>query len=98
MESTYDEALAVELTSRMIPFARQVRVPAYYKGHAVGEGRIDVLVENQIVVELKAVDALLPIHTAQVIAYLKAGCFPLGLLVNFNVPLLRDGIRRLILT
>ena len=67
-----------------------------YKGEAVGEGFLDFLVEECLVVELKAVDKLAPIHTAQVISYLKATKLCLGVLINFNTPVLRDGVRRVI--
>jgi GxxExxY protein len=96
LESTYEEALCVELDLRGIPFRRQVPVPIRYKSHEIAEARLDLLVGAQLVVELKTVAALLPIHMAQLLSYLKAGRFRLGLLVNFNVPVLRQGIRRLI--
>ena len=98
LESVYEEALAVELDLREIPFERQKVVAVDYKGYAVGEGRLDLLVDSCLVVELKAVEALAPIHTAQVMSYLKATRFPLGLLLNFNVPLLKTGIKRIILS
>ena len=69
-----------------------------YKGEAVGECRLDLLVGGLLIVELKAVDAIAPIHTAQVISYLKATSLPLGLLINFNVAVLRDGIKRIVLS
>ena len=96
LESVYEHALAVEFRLRDIPFRRQVPVHVEYKGENVGEGRIDFLVDERLVVELKAADALHPIHSAQVISYLKATRQQLGLLINFNVALLRDGIRRII--
>jgi len=98
LESVYEEALAVELNLRGIPFERQKTVAVNYKGHAVGEGRLDLLVDSRLVVELKAVEALAPIHTAQVMSYLKTMRLPLGLLLNFNVPLLKTGIKRIILS
>ena len=98
LEATYEEALVQELGLRSIPFTRQVSMPITYKGQVVSEARLDLLVRDEIVVELKAVAALQPIHTAQLISYLKAGAFELGLIINFNVPLLREGIRRVILT
>jgi len=94
----YEEALAVELELRGIPFARQIPAAVDYKGHAVGEGRLDLLVGGKLVVELKAVEALAPIHSAQVISYLKATGHELGLLINFNVALLKEGIRRIVLS
>ena len=98
LENVYEEALAVELNLRGIPFERQKTMAVDYKGHAVGEGRLDLLVDSRLVVELKAVESLVPIHTAQVISYLKAVWLPLGLLINFNVPLLKTGIKRIILS
>ena len=83
---------------RQIPFARQKAVSVVYKGHLVGESRLDFLVGACLIVELKAVEALAPIHQAQVISYLKATGLVLGLLMNFNVPILKDGIRRVILS
>jgi GxxExxY protein len=98
LESVYEEALCVELELRAIPHRRQQIVSVNYKNHSVGEGRIDLVVDDALVVELKAVDALAPIHTAQMISYLKATHYQLGLLINFNVQILRDGIRRVILS
>lgn len=98
LEAVYEEALGVELGLRGVSFERQVPVWMEYKGHRVGEGRLDLLVEDQVVVELKAVDVLAPIHHAQVISYLKATGKTLGLLINFNVPILKQGIKRVVLT
>jgi GxxExxY protein len=98
IESVYEEALAIELGRRDVPFERQAIVRVIYKGVPVGEGRLDLLVDAALVVELKSVEVLAPIHVAQVISYLKALNRPLGLLITFNVPLLRDGIRRIVLT
>ncbi len=98
LESVYEAALAVELESRHLAFQRQVPVGIVYKGVTVGESRLDLLVGEKLVVELKAVDALLPIHKAQIISYLKALNSPLGLLINFKVEVLRQGIQRIILT
>ena len=97
LESVYEEALAVEMTLRGIPFARQVVFALDYKGHKVGEGRMDFLVDGGLIVELKAVEALAPIHIAQAISYLKATKHRLALLINFNVPVLKDGIKRVAL-
>ncbi len=98
LESTYEEAMAVELGLREIPFGRQKPIAVSYKGHEIGEGRADFVVGNDLLVELKAVEILAPIHTAQVISYLKATGHPLGLLINFNVPVLKAGIRRVVLS
>jgi len=96
LESVYEEALGVELAERHIPYRRQHPISVTYKGKSVGEGKLDLLVADKLVVELKAVEALLPVHKAQVISYLKATKFHLGVLINFNVSVLRDGIQRII--
>ena len=96
LESVYEEALAVELDLLGVAHRRQVSVAVEYKGHRVGEGRIDLLVDGALVVELKTVEALLPIHQAQVISYLKATGFHLGLLINFNVEVLKNGVKRIV--
>lgn len=98
LESVYEEALCVELQLRGIPFKRQPVVAVNYKGQLVGEGRLDFLVGDALIVELKAVDALASIHSAQVISYLKMTAHQLGLLINFNVPILKEGIKRIILS
>lgn len=98
LEKTYEQALAVELKLRKVPFAQQHPISLSYKGHSVGEARLDLFVDNQLVVELKAVDELHPVHKAQVINYLKATSCQVGLLINFNVPLLKDGLSRVVLT
>jgi GxxExxY protein len=99
LESVYEGALAIELRLRGIPFARQVPISLDYKGHKVGEGRLDLLVgKKKMLVEAKAVETLIPVHKAQVISYLKATGLHLALLINFNVPVLRAGIRRIVLT
>ena len=98
LESTYAKALAVELTRRNINSAQEAPIQLSYKGELIGEGRIDLMVEDRLVVELKAIDKIAPIHHAQVISYLKITKKSLGLLINFNVEVLRDGIKRIILT
>jgi len=98
LESVYQNALCYELGLRSIAYEAQVLAPVTYKGYAVGEGRIDILVEKRLIVELKAVEAYEAIHQAQVISYLKAMRLPLGLLINFNLPILKDGIRRVVLS
>ena len=98
LEHVYEEALAIELEIRNISFVRQSPHPLLYKGQAIGTGRADLMVEKVLIVELKAQDVLLPIHLAQVISYLKATELRLGLIINFNVLRLRDGIRRVVTT
>jgi GxxExxY protein len=95
LESAYEECLCKELTIRGIPFEHQRPLPVEYKGVRVDCGyRLDLLVQDLVVVELKAVDELLPIHEAQLMTYLKLGGWHLGLLINFNVDVLKHGIRR----
>ena len=96
LESAYEQCLCQELALRQIPFQRQVPLPIEYKGVSLNcSYRIDVLVGEQIVLEIKAVEHVQPVHLAQVITYLKLGGYPTGLLVNFNVTALKQGIRRL---
>ncbi|MEP6662032.1 MAG: GxxExxY protein [Verrucomicrobiota bacterium] len=98
LESAYEECLCHELTLRQIPFQRQYPLPICYKGVQLDCGyRLDLLVSDQIVVELKSVEQLLPIHEAQLLTYLRLSKCKLGLLINFNVPLLKDGIIRRVL-
>ena len=96
LESVYERSLCVELGLRAITFQRQVPVAVEYKGHPVGDGRLDLLVEDRLIVELKAVEALEPIHGVQLRSYLKATGRSLGILINFNVPVLKNGIHRII--
>ena len=98
LESVYQEALAIEFSQRNIPYRDDFYVAVTYKGHPVGEGRLDFLVNDVLVVELKAVEKLAPKHEAQVISYLKTIKKPLGLLINFNVPILKQGVKRIILS
>jgi GxxExxY protein len=98
LESAYEECLCHELGLRGIPFKRQLPLPVSYKGVMIDCGyRLDILVKELVVVEIKAIEGLLPIHEAQLLTYLKLGGWPIGLLINFNVPLLKNGIRRLVL-
>ncbi len=97
-ESVYDRALCVELELRQIPFRRQVPVVAEYKGHCVGRSQLDLLVDERLVVELKAVEALMPVHRAQLLSYLRVVRCQVGLLINFNVEALREGVRRIVLS
>ncbi len=96
LEKTYEEALAIEFGLRGIAFSRQHPVSLRYKGVAIGEGWLDFLVGDELVVELKTVASFTDLHKAQVISYLKATGNILGLLVNFHVPVLKDGLKRVI--
>lgn len=98
LESAYQECLCQELGFRGIAFARQVALPVEYRGVRLNCAyRVDVIVESALVIELKSVLCLEPVHEAQLLTYMKLGGWHLGLLINFNVPILKDGIRRLIL-
>jgi GxxExxY protein len=98
LESVYRQALGRELELRGVPFKAEAPISVEYKGKKVGEGRLDLLVATSLVVELKTVDALTPIHTAQVLSYLKATSLRLGLLINFKVPVLQQGLKRVVRT
>ncbi|MEM1212261.1 MAG: GxxExxY protein [Planctomycetota bacterium] len=97
LESAYETCLAKELSLRNIPYERQVALPVQYKGEALDAGyRLDLVIDHQIILELKSVDQLMPIHTAQLLTYLKLSNLRIGYLFNFNVPLFKDGIKRII--
>jgi GxxExxY protein len=96
LESAYGTCLCRELELRKISFERQTELPIIYKGVRLDCGyRLDVVVEQMVVLELKTVEALQPIHEAQLLSYLRLGDYPLGLLMNFHVPILKQGIKRL---
>ena len=97
LESAYEGCLAHELCLANISFERQVPLPVTYKSLQLDCGyRLDFLVEKTVVVDLKAMEGLQPIHEAQLLTYLKLGSWPIGLLINFNVPMLKKGIKRLV--
>lgn len=97
LESSYEACLSKELDLRGVPHTRQVPLPLEYKGLELDCGyRIDLLVDGQLIIELKTVDKIHDIHKAQLLTYLKLTKHRLGLIINFNVPYLRDGIVRLI--
>lgn len=96
MESTYEECLCFEFGLRKFPHERQKELPVEYKGVKLDCGyRLDILVANRLIVELKACESLQPIHEAQLLTYLKLTGIKAGLLINFNVPVLKEGIKRL---
>lgn len=95
LESIYEEALCVEFTLRGIAFQRQAEVDVNYKGHVIKGMRVDVLVAGQVIVELKSVSKLPDVATAQVLSYLKATGLKRALLINFGLPKLIDGVKRL---
>jgi GxxExxY protein len=98
LEGVYERALGIEFELRGIPFQRQPGVGITYKGRPVGKGTLDLLVGERLIVELKAVEKLAPIHSAQMISYLRMTNRVLGLLINFNVPVLKEGIKRVVLS
>ncbi|HEU4687001.1 MAG TPA: GxxExxY protein [Vicinamibacterales bacterium] len=97
LETTYEEALCIELRDQGLSIHRQTRVPIYYKGHLIGEHRPDLIVQERVVVEVKSVDRLIGLHQAQLLAYMRLLKMPVGLLLNFNGEVLRTGIRRLVI-
>jgi len=98
LESAYEECLCYELECRNLKFARQVALPIHYKAITLDCAyRMDIVVEDRLILELKAVDKLLPIHDAQLLTYLRLSGIKTGLLMNFNVPALKDGLKRMML-
>jgi GxxExxY protein len=98
LESAYQECLARELSLRQIPFEREKPLLLEYKGAQLECGyRLDFVVADKVVVEIKAADSLLPIHQSQLLSYMKLGGWKVGLLINFHVPVLKKGIKRLVL-
>jgi GxxExxY protein len=97
LESAYETCLLYELEKRGLPVCRQVSIPLRYEDLTIDNGyRIDLLVGDRVVVELKALEMILPVHRAQLLSYLRLGRFKLGYLLNFNVARMRDGIVRLV--
>lgn len=97
LENVYEDALCIEFEDRLIPFERQKDVGITYKGRPIGNMRLDILVNNLIIVELKSVERLMGIHEAQLMTYLKITEKRLGLLINFNTRVLKTGIKRIAL-
>lgn len=97
LEGIYEKALCIELAERNIAFEQQKEIPVSYKGHSIGNDFVDILVEGRIVLELKSVDKLHPVHQAQIITYLKISHKQLGFLINFNTRFLKEGIKRFVL-
>jgi GxxExxY protein len=98
LESAYEECLCFELAVHGIEFGRQVPLPVVYKAVRLDCGyRLDVVVQNQLVLEIKTVDRLMPVHSAQLLTYLKLGGYRTGLLLNFHAPVLKDGLKRMVL-
>jgi GxxExxY protein len=98
LESAYEECLCFELKSNDIPFARQVALPVVYKAVHLDCGyRMDIVVRNEVIIELKTVERLHPIHDAQLLTYLRLSGLKKGLILNFHAPALKDGLRRMVL-
>lgn len=97
-EPLYAPAVHIELSLRGIPFQSELLLPVSYKGQPLGFRRMDLLVGERLIVELKSVETLAPIHSAQLICYLRLTGRKLGLLINFNVPLLKQGVKRVVLS
>jgi GxxExxY protein len=96
LESAYEECLSFELSQSNISFEKQVPLPVIYKGVKLECGyRMDLVIDRLIVVEIKAVERILPVHEAQLLSYLKLANKPLGLLINFHVPVLKNGLKRI---
>ena len=98
LESTYEQCLAHELKCAKIPFRLQYPLPVNYNGVKIDCGyRVDLLVDNQVIVELKSVEKILPIHQAQLLTYMKLAGIKIGLIMNFNVRFMKNGIKRMVL-
>ncbi len=98
LENTYKQCLAYELSQSKINFQMEVELPVKYKNILISCGyRLDILVENKLILELKSVDKILPIHEAQLLTYMKIAPMKIGLLINFNQKILKDGIKRFVL-
>jgi GxxExxY protein len=96
LESAYEECVCYELSQARLNFRRQVELPVVYKDVRLECGyRMDIVVEDELVLEIKAVERLIPVHEAQLLSYLKLAKKPIGLLLNFHVPVLKDGIKRI---
>jgi GxxExxY protein len=97
LESVYESALCLELEAAGLFFSRQVGIPLHYKGRLIAEHRPDLIVEKCVVVEIKSIERIAPIHVAQVLTYLRVTALQVGLLLNFNSPTLKGGTRRVVL-
>jgi GxxExxY protein len=98
LESVYEESLCFELSGAALDFQRQVAVPVVYRGIDLDAGfRADIIVAKQLILEIKSVDALLPVHEAQLLTYLRMSGYQIGLLMNFNALRLKDGLRRFVM-
>lgn len=97
LESIYEECLCHEFSRRGIPYERQKIIPLMYEGSQLRNGlKLDLLVGGRIIIELKSIENILPVHKAQILTYLKLSGLPIGFLVNFNVPLIKNGVQRFV--
>jgi GxxExxY protein len=97
LEGIYSRATCLELAAAGIPFERELQIPVRYRGELLCHQRLDIVVSGQIALELKAVERLMPVHHAQLLSYLRLCELKIGLLVNFNVPVLQQGLKRIVL-
>jgi GxxExxY protein len=97
LESVYESALCIELKTNSIPFKQQVGIPLYYRGELISEHRPDLIADDRVVVEIKSVERLAPIHVAQMLTYLRVTSLRVGLILNFNTETMKNGIRRVVL-
>ena len=98
LESIYEECLCSELTDAGLPFQRQIKLPIMYRGRLLEDGfRADVVVADEVIIEIKSVEHILPVHEAQLLTYLRLTGHRIGLLMNFNVTRLKDGLRRFVM-
>jgi GxxExxY protein len=97
LESVYESALCIELTSENLAFKRQIGIPLYYKGSLLSEHRPDLVICDAVIVEVKAIEHFERVHTAQLLTYLRITGLRVGLMLNFNTAVLKDGIRRFVL-
>ena len=97
LEPMYQRAMCIELEIRNIAHVKELKLPAFYKGHLLGEYRIDLLVDDLVLVEIKSAERLHPVFEAQLLTYLRLTSKRVGLLLNFNARLMRDGIKRMML-
>jgi len=94
LESVYESALCIELRAVGLPHTRQTRVPVFYKGERIAEHRPDLIVSNKVIVEIKSVERFDPVFIAQMLTYLRITGLQVGLILNFNRPVMKDGVRR----
>lgn len=98
LENAYEECLSILLTKHNIPFQRQVTMPLYFEGQKIDVGyRLDLIVNNELIVEIKSTEKIIPLHQAQLTTYLKLSGIKAGLLINFNSKMFKDGIKRIVL-